>query len=214
MEYNPANSHSGLVMPQPSSRYHHGNLRSALLDAAEQELNEKGIEGISMRSVAKRAGVSHAAPAHHFGDARGVLTALAAIGFERLVEHQKKQESRAEQDQMSLLIAQGMGYIEFATNHPNLFRLMFSSDKPLATDEVLASRGGLAFNRLVEKLNLTMDELCDQKAMSKLLRAWGLVHGLSELLIAGRPKLLDGFSVTEQAQVLKDTLADAFEGGI
>ena len=50
--------------------------------------------------------------------------------------------------------------------------------------------------------------------MSKLLRAWGLVHGLSELLIAGRPKLLDGYSDTEQVQVLKDTLADAFEGGI
>ncbi len=201
-------------MPQSSPRYHHGNLRAALLDAAEQELSEKGIEGLSMRSVAKRAGVSHAAPAHHFGDAQGVLTALAAIGFERLVEYQKKHECRAEQDQMSLLIAQGMGYIEFATNHPNLFRLMFSSDKPLASDEELASRGGLAFNRLVEKLGLTMDELCDQQAMTKLLKAWGLVHGLSELLIAGRPKLLEGYSDTEQIQVLRDTLADAFKGGV
>jgi hypothetical protein len=64
--------------PRP---YHHGDLRAALLSAAEEELAERGMEAFSLRSVAKRAGVSHAAPAHHFGDAQGLLTALAAEGF-------------------------------------------------------------------------------------------------------------------------------------
>src|SRR5262252_290185 len=60
--------------------YHHGNLRAALLEAAEAELEAQGIEAFSLRGVAKRAGVSHAAPAHHFGDANGLLTGLAAEG--------------------------------------------------------------------------------------------------------------------------------------
>ena len=65
--------------------YHHGDLAAALLAAAEAELAEKGVEAFSLRSVAKRAGVSHAAPAHHFGDATGVLTALATEGFRRFL---------------------------------------------------------------------------------------------------------------------------------
>ena len=60
-------------------KYHHGDLRAALLAAAEAELAERGVEAFSLRQVAKRAGVSHAAPAHHFGDAQGLLTALAAV---------------------------------------------------------------------------------------------------------------------------------------
>lgn len=63
--------------PPPPRPYHHGDLRAALLHAAEEELAERGMEAFSLRSVAKRAGVSHAAPAHHFGDAQGLLTALA-----------------------------------------------------------------------------------------------------------------------------------------
>ncbi|MEO0497745.1 MAG: helix-turn-helix domain-containing protein, partial [Pseudomonadota bacterium] len=63
--------------------YHHGDLREALLTAAEVELTDRGIEGLSLRGVAKRAGVSHAAPAHHFGDKAGLLTALTTIGFQR-----------------------------------------------------------------------------------------------------------------------------------
>ena len=70
------------VRPGSAERpYHHGNLRAALLEAAEAELEAMGIERFSLRAVAKRAGVSHAAPAHHFGDATGLLTALAAIGL-------------------------------------------------------------------------------------------------------------------------------------
>ena len=63
--------------------YHHGDLRAALLRAAEVELSERGVEGFTLRGCARRAGVSHAAPAHHFGDADGLLTALAAEGFAR-----------------------------------------------------------------------------------------------------------------------------------
>src|SRR5262245_3431916 len=66
--------------------YHHGDLRAALLKAAEAELAENGIEGFTLRGCARRAGVSHAAPAHHFKDVRAILTELAADGFEKLAE--------------------------------------------------------------------------------------------------------------------------------
>ena len=69
--------------PQPRRGYHHGDLRDALLSAGEAELRDRGIEGFTLRSCAKRAGVSHGAPAHHFADANALLTALAATGRPR-----------------------------------------------------------------------------------------------------------------------------------
>ena len=75
--------------------YHHGNLAAELLQAAERELVLNGIEAFSLRAVAKRAGVSHGAPAYHFKSARGLLTALAATGYERLVEAQEARQSDA-----------------------------------------------------------------------------------------------------------------------
>ncbi len=93
----------------PESPYHHGALREALLSAAEAELSEKGVEACSLRGVAKRAGVSHAAPAHHFVDVRGLLTALAERGFRRFVETQKLAMSQAAPDPVSQLVASGVG---------------------------------------------------------------------------------------------------------
>ena len=82
----------------PPCRYHHGDLRAALLEAGEAELAEHGVEGFSLRGVAKRAGVSHAAPAHHFRDANGLLTALAAEGFRRFVAKQRAAPGRRRPD--------------------------------------------------------------------------------------------------------------------
>ena len=89
--------------------YHHGDLATALLAAAEAELTEKGVEAFSLRQVAKRAGVSHAAPAHHFGDANGVLTALAAHGFAEFLATQHAFEARALKTPRDQLIAAGLG---------------------------------------------------------------------------------------------------------
>ena len=113
--------------------YHHGDLRQALLAAAERELEEKGIEGFSLRGVAKRAGVSHAAPLHHFKDTRALLTALAAQGFERFLAAQRARQAKAAADGLSQLVASGMGYIDFALTHRAIFRLMFSSTAPITT---------------------------------------------------------------------------------
>jgi AcrR family transcriptional regulator len=110
--------------------YHHGDLRAALLRAAEEELTANGVEGFSLRAVAKRAGVSHAAPAHHFGDVRGLLTALCVEGFNRFLATQHAREAAAALDPRSQLVASGLGYVDFALANPALFRLMFSSNLP------------------------------------------------------------------------------------
>ena len=105
--------------------YHHGDLRHALIEATESLLAERGPESFSLREVARRAGVSPAAPAHHFGDASGLLTAVAALGFDALAQALRAAETRGGRDPLKRLREQGVGYVEFATRHPARFRLMF-----------------------------------------------------------------------------------------
>src|SRR5262245_53180879 len=112
--------------PEPPA-YHHGDLRAALVAAAEAILREQGVEAFTLRECARRAGVSHAAPAHHFGDARGLLSACAAAGFERLADSIEKSVVRAGPgaDAVARLRAGSLAYIEFALHHRALFQLMF-----------------------------------------------------------------------------------------
>lgn len=172
--------------PPARKRYHHGDLRAALLRAGRDELEASGIEGFSLRRVAKRAGVSHAAPAHHFGDTRGLLTALAAEGFRIFLDTQKARETRAAPDPESQLVAAGLGYLDFALANPRLFRLIFASERPQYDDPDLTRHGSEAFDHLVAQMTrLTgRDPATDPAAMVDVLAIWSLVHGLSDLTIA------------------------------
>ncbi|MEM6762309.1 MAG: TetR/AcrR family transcriptional regulator [Pseudomonadota bacterium] len=171
----------------PKSPYHKGDLPERLLSAAETELETHGMEAFSLRKVAKRAGVSHAAPAHHFGDAAGVLTALATAGFRRLLVFQEEAEARAAQDARSQLIASGCGYVRFALAHPALFRLMFSSWRPNTGDAALSETASQAFQHLVERVTASAG-----KAPSpvELMAVWSVAHGLADLMINGKAKTL------------------------
>lgn len=176
--------------------YHHGDLAVALLEAAEDELAEKGIEGFSLRGVAKRAGVSHAAPAHHFQDVQGLLTALAAQGFERFVRRQADFRRRAEKDPRSQLIASGLGYVVFAIEHAALFRLMFGSTRTDFAHEDLARAAGRAYDELVQHVAAVrgekaprceaLDPTQDVELMRHVAATWAVAHGLADLLVAGR----------------------------
>jgi AcrR family transcriptional regulator len=191
--------------------YHHGDLRRALLDAAEEELTENGIEGFSLRGVAKRAAVSHAAPAHHFRDATGLLTALAALGFRRFVLAQDRRQSEAKPDALAQLIAAGLGYIDFATTHPALFRLMFSSNRPDFTNAELAETAGGAFERLVAQVRgvVGADPRQDRIAMLDVMAAWSMVHGIADLMNSGRAKPLLQMPTTERESAVSELLARA-----
>lgn len=160
--------------------YHHGNLRAALLTAAEAELVEQGVEGFSLRSVARRAGVSHAAPKHHFGDTAGLLTALAAEGFRLFTAAQLAREAEAAPDATSQLLAAGLGYVDFACARPALFRLIFTSKRVDESAPVLLDAGGAAYQHLAGRIEAAGGREPDIAAV------WAIVHGLADLIMAGR----------------------------
>lgn len=163
--------------------YHHGDLRAALLAAAESELAERGIEAFSLRSVAKRAGVSHAAPAHHFGDAKGLLTALAAEGFRQFLTAQTVRQARADADPAAQLVAAGLGYVDFALDRPALFRLLWQSKRPDFESHELGSAAAAAYRHLVDQVAAAGGRSPEDEAV-----VWALAHGLADLLASGRLK--------------------------
>jgi AcrR family transcriptional regulator len=171
------------VTPAEPRPYHHGDLRHALLAAAEAELAERGMEAFSLRSVAKRAGVSHAAPAHHFGDARGLLTALAAEGFRQFLAAQAAREALAPSDPASQLVAAGLGYVDFAMARPTLFRLLWQSERPNFDDPDLGPAARAAYGHLVDQVGAAGGRQTEDEAA-----IWALAHGLADLLAAGRLK--------------------------
>lgn len=168
--------------------YHHGDLRKALLQAAEQELTEKGIEAFSLRGVAKRAGVSHAAPAHHFKDTSALLTALAAEAAERFYTAMKNRQAKAAPDPHAQFIASGLGYIDFAVNNPGLFKLMFGSERPHSDDPELVRHATNGFMVLVKDVaDMTKrNPLENDDGRIDVAAAWSIVHGIANLLVAGR----------------------------
>src|SRR5277367_213308 len=107
------------------SSYHHGDLRGALVKAAAAEIERGGYENLSLRELAESLGVSRAAPYRHFADRRALLAAVAADGFENLTAIYRKTSGRIPQ---ARLAAAGRGYLAFASERPQMFRLMFVSD--------------------------------------------------------------------------------------
>lgn len=185
--------------------YHHGDLRRALLEAAEVELAEKGPEGFTLRGCAKRAGVSHAAPAHHFGDVSGLLSALAAEGFERFLKTTAARMNTADPgDSRARLVAMGLGYIDFARANPALFSLMFSSRKADFQDGKLQQAAAASFEQLVAGVGAVAgaDPLTTRPGRRQLAATWAIVHGLSHLLLSHRMKFLEGQSSEELEQDL------------
>ena len=193
------------------SRYHHGDLRAVLLEAGEAELSERGIEAFSLRGVAKRAGVSHAAPAHHFGDVNGLLSDLAALGHRRFVALQKVRQRRAVKDGAAQLVAAGLGYIDFATANPALFRLMFSSKRPDFCRGELAEAATIAFEKLLDDVGRYRggDPRKDDAVMADAMSTWAMVHGLADLLNGERMKFLQNLPRKRREDILADMILRA-----
>lgn len=167
------------------SRYHHGDLPRALLAATERVLEESGVDGFTLRECARRAGVSHGAPAHHFGDARGLLTEFTAESFERMVEAMHGQRRAAAADAQSQLVAVGAGYVAYALAHRARFQLMFRSDRLDHGNARLQAASGAAYGQLVETMTAAAaasgagEDLLQQK----IALAWVVVHGFAMLML-------------------------------
>jgi AcrR family transcriptional regulator len=122
--------------------YHHGHLRDTLLAEAGRTLREQGVEQLSLRDLARQAGVSHAAPRRHFADRQALLDALAGAGFARLADEVATAIEDAGPDFRARLRATGAAYVRFATQDQALMELMFAAKNASASAEVAGQMAG------------------------------------------------------------------------
>ena len=171
-------------MKQP---YHHGALREALIAAAGTILERDGIAALTLRAAAREAGVSHAAPAHHFGSLAGLLSELAAVGFVRFREWIAAEIDAAAPTPDARALAVSRGYVGFARAAPGLFRLMFRSEQLDWTNAALGREGAAAFMLLLPPEGEGTPVLpASPQALTRAMSHWSMVHGLASLLIDGR----------------------------
>lgn len=195
--------------PAKGRAYHHGALRDALVAASEAILREKGVEGFTLREAARRAGVSPAAPAHHFGSAAGLLTEVAILGFEALTRYLRDWTAKGGSDPAARLRSQGQGYLRFALDYPARFLLMFRRDRLSAEDPRLKAVGEAAFLELAEAIRayrgLPTGAPLTPADRTLLMLAWSAVHGVAHLALEGQLDQLAG--ERPLADFVGDTLA-------
>jgi AcrR family transcriptional regulator len=165
-------------MPASKRPYHHGNLSRALLDAAAEVIAEVGASQMSLREVARRTGVSNAAPVHHFGDKAGLFTALAAEGLERLAT--ALDEARAASDDF---VEIGVAYVRFALANRAHFEVMFRPELYHADAPEIIAGTRKAAQHLYEPAAAAFGASANERDAG--VTAWSLVHGLATLLING-----------------------------
>ena len=170
--------------------YHHGGLHEALLAAAERVLERDGLAGLTLRAVAREAGVSHAAPTHHFGDLTGLVSELAAIGF-----RQFNAAMNAANAQAGSLLQKAMdrarAYVGYAQAHPGMYGLMFRTERLDMTRPSLHEAANASFAGLAGAIGASRQEQISAQALSldqaaAIVRAWSLVHGFTMLLLDDR----------------------------
>jgi AcrR family transcriptional regulator len=159
--------------------YHHGDLRREVLRAALEVIDESGTAGLSLRDLARRAGVSHAAPAHHFGDKAGLLTAIAAEGFDLLADALVDTRHKGGD-----FYDVGATYVQFAVHHPAHFEVMFRPDLYHSTDAALAAASDRAARELHEGM-ATLAAAADFDPERGAIAAWAFVHGFATLWLTG-----------------------------
>lgn len=169
------------------SDYHHGNLPRALLDAALLVLSEQGVAALSLREVARRAGVSHAAPAHHFKDKTGLLTALAAEGFEKFRLALEAGRDAAGDTALARFAATGHAYVRFAIDHPQHFELMFRHELIDIANPALMESGRRAYEVLLRAVEAAQkDGLAPHLSVDVVATgAWAFGHGMATLWLGG-----------------------------
>ena len=165
--------------------YHHGDLRAALITAADEIITEKGIEGFSLRATAQKAGVSPAAPAHHFDSARGLLTEVAILAYERAGRYidTTGRSQNAVTDVRALMLA----FVKFAIDFPGHFRLMFRKDLIDRNNSRLAAASKGPGNRLGHAVlayrGKAHPDPSSFEDSAEMLCGMATLHGLANLVL-------------------------------
>ncbi|GAA3487116.1 MULTISPECIES: TetR/AcrR family transcriptional regulator [Streptomyces] len=167
--------------------YHHGDLRRAVLSAALEVIASEGVAAVSLRDLARRARVSHAAPAHHFKDKAGLLTAIAVEGFGLLAAA----VGAVPADAPHRLRELGAAYVEFALAHPAHFEVMFQPRLLHADAPELIAAKERAYAVLRTDVENFPDARRTPDARRAALSAWSLAHGFATLRLSGSAPELD-----------------------
>jgi AcrR family transcriptional regulator len=191
--------------------YHHGALRDALLEAAERVLERDGLAGLTLRAVAREAGVSHAAPTHHFGDLTGLVSELAAIGFRRF-NAAMVAAAAAGTTPPEKAMARAKAYVAYAEANPGVYGLMFRTERldysrPALHEAAEASFAGLAGAIGASRHEQISDHALTLEQAAAIARAWSLVHGFTTLLLDGRlANILERSPAGTTADMLLDAM--------
>ena len=189
--------------------YHHGHLRRALLDAAMELVRERGIDGLSLREVARRAGVSHAAPYHHFADRGDLVSALVVESFQRFEATFREAAARTRGSHLDRVRAIGRAYVRFAFDDPARFTLMWRPELRTVEDDSPVDEAGLAsYQVLIDEVDAGQraGEVVGGDVGLLSLAAWSTVHGLATLMVDGP---LRGQVLTwTQAEPMVDAVLD------
>jgi AcrR family transcriptional regulator len=163
-----------------AKRYHHGELRQALLDAVDQLVRTKGPDAVTLRECARLAGVSHAAPLHHFKDHHALLSAYVAQQWIGVAERMHTRRAAAGDDSFDTLTAVGMAYIESGMRTPGLFGLLLRPDLcPPPGSEAFELGAKPAYEELIGAIKRCTGGSDEDAALAEL--AWSVVHGFVEL---------------------------------
>jgi AcrR family transcriptional regulator len=183
-------------------KYHHGDLKNALIEAGAEILLKEGVGGLSLRKVARQAGVSHSAPYAHFADKQALIAAISTEGYRRLYEKFARVVEKYSQDPLRQFVEVAWTYIEFARSDPDYFKVTFSS----AVEKEKDFPAFVEMTRKNFQLLVNIVETCQSARVLKpgpadmlAVSAWSLVHGFASLLIEGQIShtVLDRIAVRE-----------------
>ena len=170
--------------------YHHGQLREALVTSGRALLEEKGIRGFTLRECARRAGVSHAAPAYHFASIDDLLAELAARGFDELAAAMTAEADRAGDKGAAAatgrLVGQGVGYMAFAAGNPALFQLMSSREANRLDTPALAAAADKVRSLHAEAVEAVIPHASGEIKQRMADFTGASVHGFISLLLDGQ----------------------------
>lgn len=197
--------------------YHHGALRDALLEAAKQVLEREGLAGLTLRAVAREAGVSHAAPTHHFGDLTGLLSELAAIGFRQFNDAMAATGATGA-SLVEKAMERAKAYVAYAQAHPGMYGLMFRTERLDMSRPSLCEAANASFAGLSGAIGSSRHEQISETAPSleqaaAIARAWSLIHGFTTLLLDGRlTEILRRLPQGTNAEILLDAMLRSTAG--
>lgn len=197
--------------------YHHGDLRRALLDAAVRILDDEGASALTLREVARRVGVTPAAPYHHFADKEAILAALAEEGFVKLNDAMVAARDAAGPKPAARLSAMGMAYVRVAAAHPAHFRVMFNRLVDISRFPTLHTAADRALATLVDEIaeGQRAGALRRGDPMEMAVVAWSTTHGLAMLWVEGALKMSEDedMSLEPLAKAATDMLVRGLSAG-